>query len=116
VLRLLSDRNCDGRVVRGLLRRRPGTDVSRVQDVGLIPLPDPNVLEWAARDGRILVTHDTSAVPAYVYACVQAGRPMPGVLVVTPGMTVGQAVQEILLLDSFSETEEWRDRVWYLPL
>ena len=35
MLRLLADENLKNQVVRGLLRRDPGMDVVRVQDVGL---------------------------------------------------------------------------------
>ena len=35
MLKLLADENFDNTIVRGLLRRRPNTDIVRVQDVGL---------------------------------------------------------------------------------
>ena len=51
-------------IVRGLLRRMPNLDVVRVQDVGLVQTPDPNILVWAAAEERILLTHDRDAVSA----------------------------------------------------
>jgi predicted nuclease of predicted toxin-antitoxin system len=58
VIKLVSDENFDGDILRGLLRRMPGLDVARVQDVGLAQAPDPTVLAWAAGEQRILLTHD----------------------------------------------------------
>ena len=48
MLKLAIDENFNRDIVRGLLRRRPGLDLSRVQDVGLTGANDPTVLEWAA--------------------------------------------------------------------
>jgi predicted nuclease of predicted toxin-antitoxin system len=58
VIKLVSDENFDGDILRGLLRRMPGLDVARVQDVGLAQAPDPTVLAWAAGEQRILLMHD----------------------------------------------------------
>lgn len=53
----LADENFNGAVVRGLLRQVPSVDIVRVQDVGLSSAEDPAVLDWAAREGRVLLTH-----------------------------------------------------------
>ena len=36
----------------------PTLDIVRVQDVGLRTASDPDILAWAASEGRILLTHD----------------------------------------------------------
>jgi hypothetical protein len=41
VLKLVSDENFNGDILRGLFRRRPDLDVVRVQDVGLSATPTP---------------------------------------------------------------------------
>src|SRR5262245_61232145 len=65
VLKLVSDENFDGDILRGLYRRRPDLDIVRVQDVGLSATPDPDVLTWAAVEGRILLTHDRDTLPNF---------------------------------------------------
>src|SRR3990167_3440315 len=62
MLRLAADENFNGDIVRGLLRRNPKLDIVRVQDGGLSGADDPSVLQWAADQGRILVTHDISTL------------------------------------------------------
>ncbi len=79
-LRLAADENFNNHIVRGLLRRDPELDIVRIQDVGLSGADDPTVLEWAAQEGRILLTHDVSTITKYAYERVQAGLVMPGVL------------------------------------
>ena len=41
MLRLLSDENFNGDIVRGLLFHRPNLNLIRVQDVGLLEADDP---------------------------------------------------------------------------
>jgi hypothetical protein len=53
MLRLVSDENFHGDVPRGLYRRRPELDIVRVQVVGLSATSDPDILAWAAAEGRI---------------------------------------------------------------
>ena len=48
MLRLLSDENFSGDIVRGLMLRQPGLDLERVQDVGLEQADDPTILTWAS--------------------------------------------------------------------
>ena len=55
-LAFLADENFDGKLLGGLLNRLPELDVVRVQEVGLSGVGDPEVLYWAADQGRILLT------------------------------------------------------------
>lgn len=54
----LADENLDGNVVRRLLRRKKDLNIVRAQDVGLSGAKDTSLLEWAAHENRILLTHD----------------------------------------------------------
>jgi predicted nuclease of predicted toxin-antitoxin system len=59
---ILADENFHGDIVRGILRRNSEMDIVRVQDVGLAGADDPTVLEWAAQQGRVLLTHDVQTL------------------------------------------------------
>ena len=102
--------------MRGLLRRQPTLDLARLQDVGLSGAEDPVVLAWAAQEGRILLTHDVSTITQYAYERVQAGQPMPGVFEVSRDLSIGCAIEEILLLAACSLEGEWEGQIRYLPL
>ena len=78
MVKFLADENLDRDIVRGILLRNPTCDILRVQEVGLGEADDPTVLEWAARDGRILLTHDVRTMTKYAYARIEAGQPMQG--------------------------------------
>jgi predicted nuclease of predicted toxin-antitoxin system len=116
VLKLVSDENFDGDILRGLYRRRPDLDVVRVQDLGLSGASDPDVLAWAAVEGRILLTHDRDTMPNFAYDRVRAGQPMPGVFLVSDLMPVGQAIDEILLAVECLPPGECKDFVRFFPL
>jgi predicted nuclease of predicted toxin-antitoxin system len=116
MLRLLSDQNFNGDIVRGLLLRRPELDLSRVQEVGLEEADDPIILEWAAANNRIVLTHDRATLPDFAYDRVVVGQLMPGVFVVHDRLSVRQAINELLLIEDCSQQAEWSGRVVYLPL
>lgn len=116
MLKLVSDENFDHDILRGLYRRRPDLDVVRVQEVGLNATPDPDVLAWAAAEGRILLTHDRDTLPNFAYDRVRAGQTMPGVFLVSDQMPVGQAIDEILLAVECLPPEECKDFVRFFPL
>jgi hypothetical protein len=116
MLRLAADENFNSDIVRGLLRREPGLDIVRIQDVGLSGADDPTVLEWAAQEGRVLLTHDVTTITRYAYERVKAGQSMPGVFEVSRAVPVGRAIEDILLLAECSLDGEWEGQVRYLPL
>ncbi|MBM4041288.1 MAG: hypothetical protein FJ290_22525 [Planctomycetes bacterium] len=116
MLRLAADENFDNNIVRGLLRRRPDLDIVRVQDVGLSAADDRAVLEWAAREGRVLLTHDVSTLTEHAYDRVRAGQPLPGVFEVSPDLPIRRAIEDILLLAECSMEGEWEGQVRYLPI
>jgi len=116
MLRLAADENFNNAIIRGLLRRKPDLDIIRVQDVGLSGADDPVVLEWAAKEGRVLLTHDVTTMTHYAYERVKASKSMPGVFEVNRAVPIGTAIEDILLLAEYSFEGEWEGQVRYLPL
>lgn len=116
MLRLAADENFNGDIVRGLLRRNPKLDVVRVQDAGLSGADDPSVLQWAADQGRIIVTPDISTLAKHAFDRIAAGQPMPGVFEVRSVGPVGQAIDDLILLAECSLDGEWEGQVRFLPL
>jgi hypothetical protein len=113
---LAADENFNNDIIRGLLRRRPDLDIVRVQDAGLSGADDPAVLEWAAREGRLLFTHDVTTITRYAYERIEAGEPMPGVFEVSREVPIGRAIEDILILAECSFDGEWEGQIRYLPL
>src|SRR5437667_8419587 len=98
MLRFLADENFHGAVVDGLRLHHPQIDVVRAQDLEIAGADVPVLLDWAARNGRVLLTHDASTVTRDAYDRVRAGLPMPGVFEVAQDLSIGQAIEEIAML------------------
>jgi predicted nuclease of predicted toxin-antitoxin system len=116
MLSFLADENFDNRILDGLLLRKPDIDVVRAQDVGLDGRKDPVVLDWAAQQGRIVLTHDVSTITAFAYQRIRSGQRMPGVFEIGQKEASGAIIEDILLIDACSTEGEWENRISYLPL
>ena len=116
MLRFAVDEDFDNRIVRGLLRLLPTLDIVRVQDAGPIGKRDQEVLEWAASDNRLLLTHDASTMTKHAYARVESGRQMLGVFEIGQEIPVGEVIADLLLIATCSFDREYTGQVRYLPL
>ncbi len=116
MIRFAADENFTNKIVRGLLRRNPGLDIKTVQEAGLSGATDIVVLDWTARANRVLLTHDVSTITKHAYARVEVQLPMPGVFEVPQSMSVGAAIEDILLVAECSLDDEWAGQIRYLPL
>lgn len=116
MLRLLTDENFNGDIIRGLFLRKPDIDLVRIQDVGLIEADDPKILAWAARQERILLTHDRATMPDFAYQRISKKETMSGLFVVNDRATIRQVINDLLLIDSASEQSEWCGILLYIPM
>lgn len=116
MLWLLTDQNFNGRVLRGLRRRVRNLDLVRAFDAGLARREDADLLEWAAKENRIVVSHDVNTMPAFAYDRIRDGQSMPGVFIIPNSMAIGQAIDELEFAVEAMSAEECRDQVIYFPL
>jgi hypothetical protein len=116
MLRLATDEDFNNRILRGVLRRSPSLDIVRVQDVGLTGKGDAEVLEWASRERRVILTHDVTTMKKHAYDRISAGLLMPGIFELSHQLPIGQAIEEILLVAEYSLENEWEGQVIFLPL
>lgn len=113
---LLADENFNNNIIRGLLIRKPNVNLIRVQDVGLSGEDDPVVLEWAARNDYILITHDVESIPCFAYERIKSGLMMPGVFIANQEVPIGQLINDLLILIECSEQKEWMNQVFFFSL
>jgi hypothetical protein len=97
------------------MRREPGVYFQTATAAGLAGLFDPQVLERAATEGRVLVSHDQSTMPQHFAAFIQ-NQPSAGLLIVPQHLSYMVVAEELLLIWAASEAEEWLNRIAYLPL
>lgn len=117
MLRLASDADVHGELVRGLFRRMPGIDLLRVQDVLPERAHDREILAWAASDRRVLMTRDRNTMVGFAQRRIAAGDYMPGLIVTTSRQSIGSALDDIqLIVELMSEEEMQKQVIVYLPL
>jgi predicted nuclease of predicted toxin-antitoxin system len=116
VARILFDENFSQRIIRGLLLRLPDADALRVQDVGLHTKDDPTILQWAASEGRVLITNDVETMVDFAYARVRDGLPMPGLVEIRRNLPIGKVIDDLILFIECSNEGEWEGKVIYFPL
>lgn len=59
--------------------------------------PDPEVLTIAARENRILVSHDHKTMAAH-FARFTAARSSPGLILVSQKTDIGAVIEDLLLI------------------
>lgn len=99
----------------GVLRRQPDLDFQSSAAAGLQGKKDREVLAIAAKEGRILVTHDRKTMPAEFgkFVLSQIGA---GVLIISQNLSINEAIEAIILVWEASTAEEWMNQMMSIPL
>jgi hypothetical protein len=92
-------------------------DMTRVGDPADLPIGtgDLELLRWAERADRILVSLDKRTLPAHLAAHLQAGGHSPGVLMLRPGSTTAQVLFALVLIAHACDSIDYRDRIEFIP-
>src|SRR5882724_8501779 len=77
-----ADHDLNEHIVDGVLRREPALEFIRARDVGIDGRPDPEVLEYAATQSLIIVSHDVNTMPGHAQSRLVAGKHVAGLLMV----------------------------------
>ena len=112
--RFLADEGFNWFIVRGLRDRDPDVNIILVQDVGLTGAADPVILEWAAGEGLIVLTHDKRTMTRDANARLVAGLPMPGVVVVHWETSPGIAIAGLRKMIGASLEGDWENQIRYI--
>lgn len=114
--RFLVDQDFNEHIVQGVLRQEPAVGFVRTRDLGMAEGTDAEVLEYAAAQGRLVLSHDVNTMSAAACERLAAGKPLHGLLLVHQRSPLGPVIEDLVLIWSASEAEEWVGQVRYLPL
>jgi Domain of unknown function (DUF5615) len=117
-MRYLLDEHIDPVYRTQLLRAAPDLEVWIIGDPaapwrGTL---DPDILIWCEANGFILVTNNRTSMPRHLADHLALGRHVPGILVINPAMSMGELIDELVLIAVASVEDEYRDLILYLPL
>ena len=92
-------------------------DAVRVGDPSDLPLrtPDPDILLWAQREVRVLITNDKSSMPGYLFDHIQAGHHSPGIFIPRSQSTIPELVSFFVIVAHTSDPAEWSDLITFIP-
>src|SRR5712692_3456757 len=114
-IRFQADADLNQVIVSAVVRRVPAIDFRAASAAGLAGLKDQEVLAVAARDGRVLVTHDQATMPRHFGEFLRSQR-SPGLIVVPQHLPLGEVADDLILIWTATEAEEWTDRIAFLPI
>jgi len=114
-VRFQADADLNQIILLATIRQEPAIDFQTAITAGLPGVADPEVLARAAKDGRVLVTHDRKTMPRH-FAEFIASETSAGLLVIPQSLSVAAAVEELIVIGSATEAEEWVNRISTLPL
>ena len=79
-------------------------------------LSDPALLDWAANEGRIIVTHDVDTVTRYANERMKQALPMPGVIIVPDDLEIGHAIADLEIIIECGTPADLAHQIQFLPL
>lgn len=87
-----------------------------VGDIPDLPLgaSDLEILAWAEREDRVLVSNDRTTLATHLSSHVGAGGHSPGVFLVERSVLIKSVIDALIIYAHASEPDEWRDRVVYV--
>src|SRR6266536_2675931 len=117
-IRFLLDEHIDPVYRTQLLRAAPDLEVWIIGDPGAPPRGtlDPDILIWFEANGFILATNNRTSMPRHLADHLALGWHVPGILVINPAMSMGELIDELVLIAVASVEDRYRDLILYLPL
>jgi len=114
-IRFQADNDLKFGIVNAVWRSEPAIDFASAHDAGLEGVGDPEVLERAAGENRVLVSHDRRTMLDHFRNHLVAGKSSPGLLIVSQGVSIGLVAEAIVYIWSMSNPSELRNQAHYLP-
>ena len=114
-IRFAVDEDFDERVVRGVARRNSAVDFLSVKEAGLRYAPDSEVLDWAARTERVLLSHDRNTMVGEAKLRINSGLGMKGLIIVPQGGRLGNHIEQIIDIFDYDNIGNWESRIEFFP-
>ena len=77
---------------------------------------DPEILLWCEANDFSLVTKNRRSMPTHLRDHLTMGRHVRGIFILNPKQTIGETVEELVIIWTASEAGEYLDQVVYLPV
>jgi len=120
-VRYLLDENLPPLYQEQLLRYQPNLTVLMIGELSDIKIPakgtlDPDILIWCEINQFILVTNNRTSMPVHLAEHLSQHRQTPGIFVLRPKATVGQIIDDLILIALAGEPQEYQNLITHIPL
>ncbi len=115
--KFLLDEHLPPSIADELRRRKAGLQVLVIGEPGAPRkgTPDPDILLWAEASGFLLVTNNRRSMPVHLAEHLVGGHHIPGILTTSSPLRIGPLIEVLLLVWGASLSDEYRDKITYLP-
>src|SRR5262245_10536355 len=76
---------------------------------------DPDILLWAEREGRLILSRDKQTLIPDFHRHLQAGHHSPGLLILRAGPSIATIVAELEVIAHAGRPDDYWDQVRYIP-
>jgi hypothetical protein len=116
--RYLIDENTTPALADQLRRRQPELIVACIGNDGAPPKGtlDPDILLWIETNGFTLITRNRKSMPEHLFHHLETGHHIPGILTLRSKASLGEIVEDLLLIWQLSEDDEYQDQIIHIPL
>lgn len=117
-LKYLMDENVNP-VYATQLRQRQLNIIIRVIGEPMTPRKstlDPEILIWCETYGFVLVTNNRTSMPVHLADHLAQNRHIPGIFILNPTLSIGETIEELILVARASFDDEYQDQIVHLPI
>lgn len=112
------DENVDPLYKKQLLKREPDLVVWQVGEPG-VPAKgtlDPEILIWCETNDFALVTNNRKSMPVHLADHTTEDHHVLGIFLLNPKLSIGQNIDDLILIALMSFDKEHQDQIVHLPL
>lgn len=113
-IRFQADADLKIAIVNGVRLQEPSIEFQTADEAGIRGLSDPQVLEYCARENRVLVSHDRRTMPKHFGDFLKT-QTSPGVIIIGQNVSLRSAIDALLLHWWVVEADEFRSSITDLP-
>ncbi len=117
-IKYLIDENLSPLYKEGLLRHLPNLTVITIGDPNAPPKStlDPEILIWCQKNDFIIVTNNRTSMPVHLAEHLKQYDYCCGIFVLRKKFTIGEIINNLVLIAQTSDAERYRNFISYIPL
>jgi hypothetical protein len=77
---------------------------------------DPEILLWCEYYNFILVTNNRRSMPIHLAEHLAQNHHIPGIFVLRRKFTIGEIINDLILIAQVGEAKDYKNRITHIPL